>query len=196
MWFILPLDNIQSTLKAKYGFPEKYILCVSRFDPHKNILRLLEAYKTLTKEGVEESLVFVGGRHMQEYGEKVDHLIESLGIKDKVFIAQHIEDGDIPLVYQGSKMLVFPSLYEGFGLPIIEALACGVPVVSSNIEALKEVSGGHGVFFDPYVVANIASGLKDGYRVEEDVLRAGMLWSTKFTWEKHGMVIRNLFLST
>jgi glycosyltransferase involved in cell wall biosynthesis/phosphoglycolate phosphatase-like HAD superfamily hydrolase len=189
----LPKEEIRSILKEKYNFPPTYILCVSRFDPHKNILRLLEAYKKIIDDGFTGYLVFVGGRHMPEYSNKIDQLIESLDLKERVFIAPHIEEGDMPLVYQASELLIFPSLYEGFGLPIIEALACGVPVVSSHIDALKEVSGGHALFIDPYDISAITKGLKEGYSTPREVIEEGISWSKKFTWDAHGKKIAEVF---
>jgi glycosyltransferase involved in cell wall biosynthesis len=189
----LPKEEIRSILKEKYNFPPTYILCVSRFDPHKNILRLLEAYKKAVDDGFNGHLVFVGGRHMPEYSNKIDQLIESLDLKERVFIAPHIEEGHMPLVYQGSELLIFPSLYEGFGLPIIEALACGIPVVSSHIEALKEVSGGHALFIDPYDISAITKGLKEGYSTPREVIEEGISWSKKFTWDAHGKKVAEIF---
>ena len=178
---------------TQYGIQKPYLLCVSRFDPHKNILRLLEAYKSALQAcAVPEILVFVGGRHMPDYSALVDARIESLGLGANVVIAPYIPDEDLPAVYAGAVAMVFPSLYEGFGLPVIEAMAAGTPVIISDIAALTEVSGGHAEVVNPYDAAAIAKGIcavvsDEGY--QNRLRKEGETWVRRYTWKAHGAAI-------
>jgi glycosyltransferase involved in cell wall biosynthesis len=189
--------TVQS-LQIKYDLPERYILDVSRFDPHKNILGVVRAYASLIKQCDRvEDLVFVGGRHIPAYSSAVDAEISSLGIADRVHIAPFISDEDMVHVYNNASLMVFPSFYEGFGLPVIEAQACGVPVVISNIEALTEVSGGAALTVDPYDVTAIAKAMHE-LLANEDVrtrlVHAGKRNAARFTWQAHGDTIAQIFM--
>ena len=125
-------------------------------------MRLIEAYNELVKkDSIKENLVFVGGRHLPDYSAQVDELIDRLNIRDRIFVAPFISEEDMPKVYSGAEMLVFPSLYEGFGLPAIEAMGCGIPTVLSDLDVLKEVSDGSAELVDPYNVKSIENGIRN-----------------------------------
>lgn len=179
----------QEYLSSKYNIPFPYILDISRFDPHKNILRLIEAYNELVKkDSIKENLVFVGGRHLPDYSAQVDELIDRLNIRDRIFVAPFISEEDMPKVYSGAEMLVFPSLYEGFGLPAIEAMGCGIPTVLSDLDVLKEVSDGSAEFVDPYNVKSIENGIRNILQnkdIRKKLSRKGIIWAKHFTWKSH-----------
>jgi glycosyltransferase involved in cell wall biosynthesis len=150
----------QMALHTKYGISTPYILCVSRWDPHKNILGIVDAYAATVKNNpATPALLFVGGRHMPDYSDQVDAKIVELGLKERISVAPIITDEDMPLVYQAAEYMVFSTFYEGFGLPVIEAMACGCPVVISDIPALVEVAHGAAHIVDPYSVASIQEGM-------------------------------------
>ncbi len=183
-------EAARALVKKKYGLPSSYLLDVSRFDPHKNILGLLDAYKQLLDNGVTDlPLVFVGGRHMPDYSEQVDIRISELGLQEKILIAPFIEDDDMPYVYAAASLFVFPSFYEGFGMPVVEAMACGIPVVISDIPALREVSAGIAEIADPYDSTSIATAMKT--LLTDPVLwkersEKGILAAQKYSWEESG----------
>jgi glycosyltransferase involved in cell wall biosynthesis len=184
-------------LLARYDISDPYILDVSRFDPHKNILSVLRAYGRLIADGtVAHRLVFVGGRHTPSYSALVDAEIEKLGIQDRVRIAPYIETADMVAVYNSATLMVFPSLYEGFGLPVIEAQACGLPVVISDIEALKEVSGGSAEIVDPHDEESICAGMRhllDDPAKRKSLSENGLKNAGRFTWKAHGDALARIF---
>ncbi len=190
--FFVPVErtSAEKTLTERYGISMPYILDVSRFDPHKNILRLLDAFKeVIEKESLPHTLIFVGGRHMPDYSEEVDQKIAELGLSKRVFIAPFIEGADMSAVYQCADMMAFPSLYEGFGLPVIEAMAGGTPVLISDIPALTEVAGGAAEIADPYNTSSIAQGIKRLIRDtarRAELIEAGKRRALEFSWTAHG----------
>ncbi|HUO56397.1 MAG TPA: glycosyltransferase family 1 protein [Candidatus Paceibacterota bacterium] len=191
-------DTLRRELRETYGIESPFILDVSRFDPHKNIINLIHAYKKFlddTHSG--QRLVFVGGRHMPDYSDEVERLIHELGLSTRVFIAPYIETEDLPKVYNAADFFVFPSLYEGFGMPAAEAMACGTPVLVSNIAALTEVTNGAAEVVDPQSVDSIARGmthmLDAAYR--QELSRKGIVQAATFTWSKSGESIADIFRS-
>jgi glycosyltransferase involved in cell wall biosynthesis len=179
-------ETARETLR-EYGIEGPYILSVSRFDPHKNILRLVEAYELARKNGVTATLVMVGGRHMKDYSEKVDALIRDLHLESFIYIAPFIPDEAMPLVYSAAEMLIYPSLHEGFGLPIAEAFACGTPVATSNTTACPETAGDAALLFDPEDITAIADAITSVSTDESlrATLRAkGLIRAKEFSWQK------------
>lgn len=169
--------------KRKYGLG-RYLLYVGNRKPHKNLGRLLKAYARLKREIPSLQLVIVGKRFSDQ--DEVTNLIAELKLSNVIELEQTTDD-ELLHLYCGAEALVLPSLYEGFGLPALEAMACGVPVVVSNTSSLPEVVGEAGVYIDPYEVEDIASGI---YRVltDDDLHRhlreKGLAHARVFTWEK------------
>jgi glycosyltransferase involved in cell wall biosynthesis len=152
----------------------------------KNIIRMLEAFHHFRHEVKSEiKLVLAGTKSWTSEG--IDETIERLKLKDHVIELGYVNNHDLPVLYSGAEMFVFPSLWEGFGIPVIEAMACSTPVLTSNNSALPEVAGGAAVLIDPYSVEDIASGM---YKLFSDAtlrqsLRAKGLERAKFfTWRR------------
>jgi len=161
------------------GYP--YLLYASNRKPHKNLPRLLQG---LARSGLQRDvrLVLTGA---PEAG--LSQQITALKLHDRVVYAGQLSDADLVAYYRGALALVCPSLYEGFGLPPLEAMACGTPVVSSNLSALPEVVGDAAVLVDPYNVEAIAWGIR--CVVEDSALRQtlyhrGLARAKRFTWEQ------------
>lgn len=150
-------EAIHTEARKKYGLPERYILFVGLLQPRKNLRRLARAFSQLIKEGFQQSLVIVGKRAWL-YGDMLRD-IEALGIADRLHFTGYVDREDLPALYSMADCFAFPSLYEGFGIPVIEALACGTPVVASSDPALTEVSGGAALCPDPHDVDAIAAAL-------------------------------------
>jgi glycosyltransferase involved in cell wall biosynthesis len=149
-------DRVEA-VKRRLGLPERYALCVGVDKPHKNWSRLVAAWSDLpaaVRAGYE--LVFAG-RPDPRYA-ATRQLVAALGLDDVRFVGDVAED-DLPALYTGAALFVFPSLYEGFGLPILEAMACGTPVACSNTSSLPEVAGDAAAYFDPTDVADMAATL-------------------------------------
>ena len=171
-------------IKNRMGIKGSFILSVAFSHPHKNLGRLLQAYYILRKDrGVTHQLLLTGspGRDHLELVRKV----RKLGIDQEVIFTGYLPGHQLPLVYQAADLFVFPSLYEGFGLPILESMACGTPVVSSNAASLPEVVGKAGILVDPYDIDEMAEAM---YRVlsdksvAEDLTKRGLEQSKKFSW--------------
>ena len=146
------------TVKLRYGIPSAYILYVGNFMPHKNLPRLLRAYAALPGcLRSRHALVLAGGDHAGRPA--LEALATRLGVGGRVVFPGSVDDDDLPALYTAAAVFVLPSLEEGFGLPALEAMACGTPVVASNRGALPEVLGGAGLLVDPADERAIADGI-------------------------------------
>ncbi len=144
----------------KHGIQNPYILYVGNIKPHKNISRYIKALGLIKKKNKNLSFVFVGKKEGFISGmEDLEQELEHAGIEDTVFIDERLTDIQLKTVYQEALCLAFPSMYEGFGLPPLEAMACGCPVVVSKAASLPEVCGDAAVYIDPYSVESIAEGI-------------------------------------
>lgn len=165
---------------------KKYILFVGTLQPRKNINRLIDAYIKLRKENrIEEKLAIIGGKGW--LWQPIMEKIEAAGLKESIVVLGYVEDCDLPAVYSGAVLLTLPALYEGFGLPPLEAMSCGTPVVVSNVSSMPEVVGDAGVLVDPLNVNSIAGGLLKVLIDPE--LRAkmsaeGLKQAEKFDWSR------------
>lgn len=179
-------DAVQgAAIRARYGLPEGYILYVGTIQPRKNIITLIEAYARLKREKeIAEKLVIVGRK-----GWLYDRLFEriaELGLKSEVIFTGFVPDEELPFIYDGARVFAYLSLFEGFGLPPLEAMACGVPVVTSNTTSLPEVVGDAGITVPPTDIERVAAALE---QVLTDPLlasrmrEAGIARARLFSWE-------------
>ena len=159
------------------GFP--YLLHVGSHKPHKNLARLLEALKRVPKD---VRLLLSGPPDPVT----VRH-VERLALSGRVVFCGLIPEAELPAYYRGALALMIPSLYEGFGLPALEAMACGTPVLASNVTALPEVIGDAGLFVDPHDVESIAEGIRwlvDDSALRERLRMKGLERARQFSWER------------
>lgn len=187
---------VQARLERTYGIQFPYILDVSRFDPHKNILNVLEAYALLVQKGRPEHLVFVGGAHLPDYSAQVSTRIRELRLEDRVHVTPFVAEDDLPYVYSAARVLVYPSLYEGFGLPLVEAMACGCACVTSNTSSLPEVGGDAVLTVDAQNFHDIASAVERVLTDEvlrRDLIQKGLRRSSLFSWEQAGSALIEVF---
>lgn len=140
---------------STYGLPENYLLYVGSNKPHKNLPLLIDAYAHL---GHAPPLILAGMEDARF--EEVRSRIEVLNLKDRVHVAGSVAEDDLPALYSGALAFVFPSTYEGFGLPPLEAMACGVPVTCSSIPSLVEAAGDAALYFNPNDTASITAALE------------------------------------
>ncbi len=148
-----------ATLASKYNFPLKpYVLCVGTVQPRKNYERVITACRSLLDAGLDFNLLIAGGKGWLDA--PIYDTINALNMGEKVHFLGFVDDDDLPSLYTHARCLAFPSLYEGFGLPILESMACGTPVLTSNISSLPEVAGDVAITLDPYDVNAISQGLK------------------------------------
>jgi glycosyltransferase involved in cell wall biosynthesis len=198
-----PPDEIQATLE-RYGLEAGgYIFSVGTLEPRKNYVRLIEAYaqleaggwrleagtasrsSSLKPQASSPYLVIAGGN-----GWKYDETLAApkrFGVAGKVRFLGKVPDTDLPLLLGGAALFVYPSIYEGFGLPVLEALACGAPVVASHASSLPEVLGDAGLYCDPYDAASIAASIA-GVLASPDLARrlrqAGPARAAQFSWRR------------
>jgi len=181
----LPRQTVKATL-TRYGLKPGYLLFVGTLEPRKNLPGLFAAYRILLDRGATAApLVVVGGRGWLY--EDVFTSVEDLALTDRVRFLHNVPNTDLPAFYNGAQLLILPSFYEGFGLPALEAMACGTPVVVSNRGSLPEVVGDAGTLVDPEDVEGIAAGiaalLEDPER-QERLADLGRARAAEFTWEK------------
>ncbi len=140
------------------GLKRPYFLFVGNPKPHKNLDNVVKAYaRALQLHSFPHPLVCVGDRNATEF--KIRQRAEQLGISDRVVLLGHVAQEALPAVYQGASVFLYPTLYEGFGLPVVEAMASNVPVITSNTSALKEVAAGYAHLVSPLDVEGIAKAI-------------------------------------
>jgi glycosyltransferase involved in cell wall biosynthesis len=171
--------------RAHYGLPDRYLLFVGTIEPRKNLGRVLTAFERLHAEGLTDALVIVGKRGWL-YGDFFARLEQS-SAKQAVIFPGFVPDADLPAVYAGAQALAFPSEFEGFGLPVLEAMACGTPVVCSNTSSLPEVAGDAAFLVDPLDVGALTDGL--AHVLQDETLREqmrdrGIAQSAQFSWTR------------
>jgi glycosyltransferase involved in cell wall biosynthesis len=178
-------EQVQPVLD-KYGLIyQKYILFVGTIQPRKNIIRLVEAFQKIRKENhIEEKLVIAGQRGW--LWEPIVKKIKMAGLDGSILYLDYVKKEDLPAIIAGAKLLTLPALYEGFGLPPLEAMASGVPVVVSNVSSLPEVVGDAGVLVDPDSEESMADGLLRvlmDNNLREQMIAKGLERASQFTWE-------------
>jgi glycosyltransferase involved in cell wall biosynthesis len=178
----LPLEKVIA-FRARKGLPERFLLFVGTLEPRKNIVRLVEAYARLPKP--RSPLVLVGGKGW--FYDQVFLRVEDLDLADEVFFVGYVPAEELPWWYNAAAALVYPSLYEGFGLPALEAMACGTPVVTSTTSSLPEVVGQAGILVEPTDVAALTAALQrvlqDG-ALRAQMRTAGLAQAARFSWPR------------
>jgi len=185
-----PIFNVISAaevkvMKQKFHIPHPYILYLGTLEPRKNIPLLLKAFASVKKTEPLLKLLIVGGKGWKYSG--IFDLVNSLGISKDVVFLGYVAKEDIPALYCGAEVFIYPSLYEGFGLPPLEAMACGCPVIVSNSSSLPEVVQNAGLLIDPYncseLVVMIKKILNDS-SLRDDIRKMGLERAKFFSWEK------------
>lgn len=175
-------EQITTRVRAYYHLPEQYLLCVGSLEPRKNIALLIDA---LAMAGTDIPLVLTGwsGWGDKAWMEKID----AAGLKNRVFFTGHVPDPDLSAIYTGAAALVYPSVYEGFGLPVLEAMACGCPVICSHAASLPEVAGDAALFIDPLDADSLVHAidtLVPDKSLRQRLATEGRARAAQFTWEK------------
>jgi len=174
------------TSRTKYGLHRPFILAVGNLQPRKNLLRLIDAYGQLRASNeIQHQLVIVGKAKWREA--QVFQLVQKLRLEQEIVFTGYISDSDLRLLYAAADLFAYPSLYEGFGLPVLEAMACGAPVVTSDVASIPEVAGEAAILVDPRDVNAIAKAIHT-VLTDADVRRrlksAGLERVKMFSWEK------------
>ncbi|HAU30906.1 MAG TPA: glycosyltransferase family 1 protein [Desulfotomaculum sp.] len=181
-----PLDKEEiNEVKQRYNLNFPFILYVGTLEPRKNIPTLIKAFYKLKKKNIEHKLVITGKKGWKY--KKIFETIDKLNLQKNVTFTGYVSDEDLPALYNTADLFVYPSLYEGFGFPPLEAMACGTPVITSNTSSLPEVVGDAGIMVNPYDVDGLADAMhevltNDGLR--EDMIKKGLERAKMFSWEK------------
>ncbi|MDP3999869.1 MAG: glycosyltransferase family 1 protein [bacterium] len=171
-------------IAKKYGIDRDYLLTVGTLEPRKNLKTLFLAFSALRKH-VREQLVVVGGKGW--LFEETQQLIRKLGLADRVILTGFVPDAELPALYAGAKAFVFPSHYEGFGIPLLEAMTSGTPVVTSNTSSMPEVAGSAALYFDPDDDKGMRLAIErvlGDAKLRQRLVGAGHEQAARFSWER------------
>lgn len=177
-------DPVVAAVRSKYGLPDQYILGVGTIEPRKNLDRLLDALRILRREGQAVNLVLVGrlGWLYKDFLAKLD----AFEYRDAVLRCGYVPDDDLPAVYAGATSTVMASIYEGFGLPVLESMACGTPVVCSSTSSLPEFGGDAVRYFDPLDTDEMAAAVGEVWsdpELRRHMSVQGVRQSARFSWK-------------
>lgn len=178
-------DEIKK-IKTKYNLAKKIILSVGTLEPRKNMVRLISAYAELPKILQKKyDLVIAGGAGWNN--SDILTMVQALGLQEKVKFLGFVPDADLNLLYHTTEIFVYPAIYEGFGLPVLEAITAGAPVITSNTSSLPEVGGKAVLYVDPLDVSDIVLKIKnllENPRLRTNLIKKGKIQAQKFSWEK------------
>jgi glycosyltransferase involved in cell wall biosynthesis len=179
-------------VRKRYGFGE-YLFYVGDMRPYKNLERSLEAFARLN---LKDLRFVIAGKKDPRFYPQLQRKVDQLSLGEKVVFTGYASGEDLPSLYSEARALVFPSLYEGFGLPPLEAMGCGCPVVTSNAASLPEVCGNAAYYIDPFSIESIAEGI---YKVISDqnlrstLIGRGLERAKLFSWEKAAKEVLDIF---
>jgi glycosyltransferase involved in cell wall biosynthesis len=176
--------EVQARVRARYQLPDRFILSVGTLEPRKNLITLLDAYHALRAEGSDMALVIAGGRGW--HSEPFFNRLRTLGLENTVRLLGRVPDEDLPALYTLAEVFTFPSLYEGFGLPVLEAMACGTPVLCSNSSSLPEVAGEAALLIVPTDIREWTQALAQithNTSLQTDLRERGIKQAMRYTWE-------------
>ena len=176
----------KSAVAAELGLPPDFLLYIARLEhPGKNHVRLLEAFASLKRDtGLPHKLVLVGSRWNGT--ELIEAKVKELGLGREVIFPGFVPNETLPALYTAADAFVFPSLFEGFGIPVLEAMACGTPVCASNVSSIPEVVGEAGLLFeprDPKAIADSMHRLLTDPSLRKDLVQRGLAQAARFTWD-------------
>ncbi|MBD3328337.1 glycosyltransferase [Candidatus Peregrinibacteria bacterium] len=181
--------------KNKMKLPDKFILGVSTIEPRKNFPNLIKSFVLIKKRHPDYKLVIAGKKGWKT--KEVDKALKEFNLHDDVIFTGYIKENDLSKLYRLADVFVFPSLYEGFGIPPLEAMSAGCPVVASNISAMPEVIGEAGLIVDPknaYKLSDAISSIIENEHVREMLIERGLRQVEKFSWTDSAQKILNIFM--
>ena len=179
------LTAMKDDVTKKYDISSRFILSVGTLQPRKNFTKLIEAFSQISDQEIE--LVIVGKKGWLY--EEILHAPKAYGVENRVKFLEFVPDEDLPALYKMAQCFVLPSLYEGFGLPVLEAMAHICPIVISNVSSLPEIAGDAALYIDPENLRSIKDGIElaltqKGTEKEKKRIAEGMKRVKLFTWDK------------
>jgi glycosyltransferase involved in cell wall biosynthesis len=192
-----PMDSGQARdrLRQAYGIAAPFILYVGNLEPRKNLSRLLEAFAELKrKELMVHKFVIVGQKAW--FYDGVFETIRNHSLGEEVILTGYIPANDLPLFYNAASLMIYPSLYEGFGLPVVEAMACSTPVITSSGSSLEEIAGDAALLVDPYSVSSIATAMEkvaNNPDLQRDLRHASLARAARFSFRRMAEQTRSVY---
>lgn len=183
-------------VKEKYNLPEKYLLYVGTLQPRKNIPFLIKGFAALKEKMPEHKLVLVGQKNAHNYDQKIDKAIDGLKLHGDVIFPGYIEEEDKAAVYKMADIFVFPSLYEGFGIPLLEAMSAGVPLAVSDVPVFREVAGDAAGYFSPETLdefQKVVYNISINPELREKLINSGKTRIQLFSWAKSAQAILEIY---
>lgn len=198
-------DNFSATVteedkkrvRAKYHLPEKFILYLGTLQPRKNLPTLIEAYVTSGVKSWEEKLVIAGGKG-HNYDTRIDAMIKKYDSEREIIFTGYVDEADKAALVSAASVFCFPSFYEGFGIPVLEAMSSGVPVIASKIPPHQEITGGATLLFNPYDSKELAekiSRILQNNEIRDDLIGKGKIQVKKFSWIITAEKVKKIFES-
>lgn len=203
-WFRLPLRNATiihhgksdafhpegpakelAEVRARYRLPDQYLLYLGTLEPRKNVPLLLRAFAELAKRHPEARLVIAGKKGW--YFDEIFHTAESLDLADRVLFTGYVDEADKPALMRGAFLFIYPSLHEGFGIPVLEAMATGVATIAGNRTSIPEIAGDGALLVDPESLPELTNALEFLYSnidARTQLAARGLAQAAKFSWEK------------
>jgi len=173
-------------VRQKYKLPDKYILFLGSLEPRKNVVTLIKSYARLAEEYKKEARLVIAGAKGW-LNSPVHDTLKRLGLMERTAFTGYVDSEDLPALYSMARCFVYPSLYEGFGLPVLEAMACGAPVITSNTSSMPEVAGTAARLVDPLDEGELTEALEEilgSKAIREEMRKKGFLQAKKFSWEQ------------
>lgn len=187
--------GIKETME-RFSIEGDYLLCLSTVEPRKNMLRTIQAYEQyVLKNELPYKLVIVGGKGWNN-GEIYDYVKEH-NLSGNVIFTGYVSNEDVKNIYAGATVFIYASLYEGFGIPVLEAMQSGVPVITSNVSSMPEVAGDACILVDPYQVDEIKNAIikvLDSKELQNEMRRKGITQAKKFSWRKFSEAVHHHLL--
>ncbi len=181
--------------RRRNGLPEHFVLFVGTLEPRKNVAALVQAYAILRRRGVSSHALVLAGSKGWRY-QSIMAAIEQSGVAGDIIMPGYVGRSDLPMLYSAASAFVYPSIYEGFGLPVLEAMACGAPVITSNVSSLPEVAGEAALLVDPNDSDGLATALERVIRsrdLQAELRALGAKQAATFTWERMARATRDVY---
>lgn len=188
-------DQVLREVRQRYGIPPNpYVFSIGTVQPRKNYARLIQALAALGPAFSDVHLVIAGGRGWLDG--PIFETVTASGMEERVHFVGFASDDDLPALYSAATCVAYPSLYEGIGLPVLEAMTCGTPTITSNISSMPEVAGDAALLVDPYQVDEIAAALQrllEDETLRENLVAKGFAQVKHFTWEGAAAQLKSIY---
>lgn len=188
--------KVLAKVKSKLDLPDKYILFLGVLEPRKNVAGLVDAFAKISSK-VDLDLVIAGSRGFGWNNKRVYELVRKYGLASRIHFVGTVEEADKAALYSLATIFVYPSFYEGFGIPVLEAMACGVPVITSKGSSLEEISGGAAILINPRDQNALAQGIKKIFHdknLSRRLVKLGFVNARKYNWSATAKETRRAYV--